>query len=66
MYLQSFLGALGHLTLRAVVSEGVWKMLALNMIPHIYNGLVAELEADATSWNVGRISGHKSGEILRT
>ena len=65
MDLQGLFGVLCGATLRAGVGEGVGIVLALYVIPHVHNGLVGELEADATGGDIHIVPRHELGEIFR-
>ena len=65
MDLQGLFGVLCRATLWAGVGEGVGIVLALNVIPHIDNGLVGELEADAAGGNIDIVPRDELGEIFR-
>ena len=63
MDLQGLFGVLCRATLRAGVGVGI--VLALNVIPHIDNGLVGELEADAAGGDIDIVPRDELGEIFR-
>ena len=48
MVLESFPGVHYLITVRAVVGEGCWKVLALNMIPHMMAHCMGKVVADGT------------------
>ena len=52
------------MTFGAVVCEGVWIVLAFDVVPNIHNCLVGELQADTTGWYPTVIADHKFDEFL--
>ena len=51
-------------TVCTVITESVWVMLALNVVPHIASRLVSELQTDATHWYPCLILGHQTVEVF--
>lgn len=50
MPVQGYLSANIDAAFSAGVTETVWKMLGLNMVPYIRHGSVVKLKANATMW----------------
>ena len=64
MNLQSLPGVFDGIAFRAVVGEGVWIVLAFDVVSNIHNSLVGELQADTTGWSPAVIADHKFDEFL--
>ena len=64
MNLQSLPGVFDRIAFRAVVGEGVWIVLAFDVVSNIHNSLVGELQADTTCWYSAVIADHKFDEFL--
>ena len=61
---QSLPGVFDRIAFRTVVCEGVWIVLAFDVVSNIHNSLVGELQADTAGWYTTVIADHKFDEFL--